>query len=371
MLPRPVDFGNDDHVTFVTYRAAMDVDSREPKKLLGDGFLRARFRLWGREQRTTESDLLPTRSIREQAVVTDPHEALRQNVEQEATDELVDVEVQDLLLATVRVIPISESDMTVFKAQDTVIGDRDAMGVSAEVGEYALRPREGRLGIDDPVEVSKLVAERENGSVLTEFVAQEGMAESVDELRSEDLGECTHGEEEALVAQRDEALAIGGERASRNDAVEMRMQREILPPGVKDGGDAELPAGVGGEELGIAGKGGERVGGSAKEKIVDHTGSVDREGAEFVGQGEDDVEVVDGEKVGAPCLDPVCLRECLTLRAVSIAAGVIDGAPVSATVTRFEMTPESLGTALAERSDSLALDGAHGMRAGITLAMTA
>ena len=90
-----------------------------------------------------------------------------------------------------------------------------------------------------------------------------------------------------------------------------------------------------------------------------------------MGQGEDDVEIFDREKVGAPCIDPVCLRECLTLRTVSVATGVIHGAPVTATVTRFEMTAESRSTALAERPDSLALDGAHGMRAGITLAMTA
>ena len=78
-----------------------------------------------------------------------------------------------------------------------------------------------------------------------------------------------------------------------------------------------------------------------------------------MGQGEDDVEVVDGEKVGAPRFEPVRLSQCLTLRAVTVAAGVVDGAPVPAAVTRFEVTAEGRGTALAEGPEHLVLDGAH------------
>ena len=151
----------------------------------------------------------------------------------------------------------------------------------------------------------------------------------------------------------------------------MRVQREVLAPGVQDGGDAERPAGVGREVPGIAGEGGERVGGGAEEEIVDDPGSVKRQGADLVGQGEDDVEGVDGEKVSAPRLEPVGLSQRLTLRAVTVAARVVDGPPQPAAVTRFEVTAEGRGAALAEGPEHLVLDGAHRMRGDGALAMVA
>jgi hypothetical protein len=85
---RSVDLGHDEHAPFVTRGAAVDVDASEPEKLLGHGFLDGLLRLGCREQGAAVRDSLPARTIGEQAVVTDPHEALRQDVEQEATDEL-------------------------------------------------------------------------------------------------------------------------------------------------------------------------------------------------------------------------------------------------------------------------------------------
>lgn len=171
--------------------------------------------------------------------------------------------------------------------------------------------------------------------------------------------------------RRDEARSIGGESPSSHNAVKMRMQREVLAPGVEDGGDAGRPPDLGREVPGIAGEGGERVGGGAEEEIVDHTGSVEGQGAEFVGQGEDDVEVVDGEKVGAPRLEPVGLSQCLALRTVTVAARVVDGAPMPTAATRFEVAAEGRGTALGESADDLVLRAAHRMRSGVALAMTA
>ncbi len=74
-----VDPGHDPHAALVTCGAAADVDAREPKKLLGDGFLDERFGLGGggREQLTTARDLLLPSPIGEQSVVTDPYEAFR------------------------------------------------------------------------------------------------------------------------------------------------------------------------------------------------------------------------------------------------------------------------------------------------------
>ncbi len=114
------------------------------------------------------------------------------------------------------------------------------------------------------------------------------------------------------VAWRDEALRVLGQSASGDDAVEMRVEREVLSPGVEDGRDAERASGLAGEVARIAAKAGERIGGGTEEEIVDDSGSVERQRAELVRQSEDDVEdveTVDREQVSAPGLEPVCLRQ--------------------------------------------------------------
>jgi hypothetical protein len=177
-------------------------------------------------------------------------------VEQEATDELVDIEAHDLLLATVRVVSIAEGDTALLEAQDAMVRDRDAMGVGAEVGEHALGSRKGRLGVDDPIDAPKLAAKRGNGGVLGELAAFEGLAETIEELGGEHLGQGAHGEEEALVTRCDEALPVHGQSASRDHAVQMWMEREVLAPGMQDGGDAERASGLGREVAGIPKTGG-------------------------------------------------------------------------------------------------------------------
>lgn len=169
--------------------------------------------------------------------------------------------------------------------------------VSAEVRKDALGTCERGLRIDDPVATAKLVAELRNGSVVAEFSDFEDAAETFEELASEHLGQSSHGEEKTRVAGREKDLLIRGQRTARDDAVQMRMEREVLRPGVEDRRDAERAAGVSRrltrEVARIASEGGERLRGRAEEEIVDDSRSVDRERTEFVGQGEDDVEVLD------------------------------------------------------------------------------
>ena len=95
-------------------------------------------------------------TIGEEAVVADAMEAVGQRVQQEAADELVGVERHDLRLAAVTIIPPAERDPIVGHADQPGIGDGDAMGVAAEIGQHLFRPAEGRLGVDDPFEATDL-----------------------------------------------------------------------------------------------------------------------------------------------------------------------------------------------------------------------
>ena len=93
-------------------------------------------------------------TVGEEAIVADAMEAVRQGVQQEAPDELVGVERHDLRPAAMTIIPPAERDAIVGHADQPGIGDGDAMGVAAEIGQHLLRPAEGRLGVDDPFEAT-------------------------------------------------------------------------------------------------------------------------------------------------------------------------------------------------------------------------
>ncbi len=87
--------------------------------------------------------------------MADADEALREDVQQEAPDERVDGELEDLQTVAVGVVAVAEGDAMLIGAQDSPIRERNAMGVAAEIAQHALGPREGRLDIDDPVVSAK------------------------------------------------------------------------------------------------------------------------------------------------------------------------------------------------------------------------
>lgn len=90
-----------------------------------------------------------------------------------------------------------------------------------------------------------------------------------------------------------------------------------------------------------------------------------------MGQGEDDVEVLDREQVGPPGLEPVDLNERMALGAVPIATRVVDRTSMSAAITGFEVTTQGGRSTLAQVSDDPALDGTDRMGLFMMLSMSA
>ena len=111
----------------------------------------------GIEQPAAERELGGAMAVGEEAEVADAMEAVRQDVQQEAADELVGVERHHLGLAVVAIVLPAEADLAVVEADQPAVGDGDAMGVAAEIGQHLLGPAEGRLGIDDPVDAAQSV----------------------------------------------------------------------------------------------------------------------------------------------------------------------------------------------------------------------
>jgi hypothetical protein len=87
-------------------------------------------------------------ALGEKAVVTDAMEPVGQDVEEKAADELVRGKPHDAGAAAA-IILVGERHVIVVDGDKPRIGDRRAMGVAGEIGQYALGATEGGLGVDD------------------------------------------------------------------------------------------------------------------------------------------------------------------------------------------------------------------------------
>ena len=117
------------------------------------------------------------------------------------------------------------------------------------------------------------------------------------------------------------------EAASGNDAVEMRMQSQVLSPGVQNAEEADL----GSEVLGVGRNFEHGLSAGAEEQIVEQPWIALAERVQLVGQGKDDVEVGHAEQIlFAPC-QPALACLGLALGTVAVATGVIGNGLMVAT----------------------------------------
>src|SRR5947209_4639629 len=79
-------------------------------------------------------------------------ESVRQNMQQEAPDELVRLERHRAKPrpATAPVILVAECHTALVEADQTAVRDGDAVCIAGEIGEHRLGPGKGRLGVDEP-----------------------------------------------------------------------------------------------------------------------------------------------------------------------------------------------------------------------------
>jgi len=110
----------------------------------------------------------------EEAVVTDAVEPLRQDVEQEAPDELVGGERHRAKprLPVAAVVLVAKGDAALVEAEQAAVRDRNAVGVAGEIGEHRLGAGEGRLGVDEPVFLSEWCEECGKGFPATQAVSE-------------------------------------------------------------------------------------------------------------------------------------------------------------------------------------------------------
>ncbi len=82
--------------------------------------------------------------------MADADEAVRQDVEQKATQKGLSLHGGDPGGVAVGAVLPAESDLPLVEGEQAVVGESDAMGVAGEIGQHLIRAGEGRLAVHDP-----------------------------------------------------------------------------------------------------------------------------------------------------------------------------------------------------------------------------
>ena len=109
----------------------------------------------GFEQPTTESEAITAGAIGEETVVADAMEALRQSMQQKAADELVGIECHHFGLAVRSIVFPGKANLPVGEREQPAVGDGDAIGLAAEIGQHLFGASERWFGVDHPVEAAE------------------------------------------------------------------------------------------------------------------------------------------------------------------------------------------------------------------------
>lgn len=118
---------------------------------------------------TAESDFIVTSAIGEEAEVADAVEAVRQGMQEKATHELIGVKRHHLGFTILPIVLPGKVHLAAGKRDQPTVGDGDAMRTAAEISQHLFGPAEWRLGIDDPVDPSKLIKARDECSGIGEM----------------------------------------------------------------------------------------------------------------------------------------------------------------------------------------------------------
>src|SRR5260370_19229641 len=180
----------------------------------------------------------PPPAVGEEAEVANANQALGQNVEEEASKELVGGNGHGLLLAAVSIVSPAEADAIVLEGHETMVGDGDAVGIAGQVVENMFGATEGWLGVDHPVllaEFGEEVAECAGRGKLPkralelEPVVFEQFTKPRPELAAEAAAKCLDGQEEPW-RRIYPSGTIGGQAAGGDHGVGMVVVGKRLCP---------------------------------------------------------------------------------------------------------------------------------------------
>ena len=204
----------------------------------GDRHRRARA-----EQLAAASELHLPVSVREETVVPDADESTWKDVQEEASKKLDRTEREEPSSPAVRIVLPLERDLAVLESGQSTVRDGHSMRVPGQVLQDLSGSTKGTLRVDKPISP----VERFQVGVERHWVRQAlklshqlqlapgvGPLESLEELSSVNPSQNPYWKEKAMAA-RHPSTPVGRETASRNHAMNMRVQLEVLTPRVQHG----------------------------------------------------------------------------------------------------------------------------------------
>src|SRR5215472_3051675 len=149
----------------------------------------------------------------------------------------------------------------------------------------------------------------------TKFALTEVAFQSDDKLAAKNLSEHGDGEKEARVRWKPTRV-IERQSAGGHYTMGMGVMFEFLIPGVEHTEETDFGA----KMLGIASDLEEGFGTGLEQQMVQDFLVLQSERRQFMGQGEDNMDVARGEKFLTPRFEPTVASVGLTLRAVPVPA---------------------------------------------------
>ena len=283
--------------------------------------------------------------------MTDTVEAVRQDVDQEAADELARRQTHDFLAVTgldAVVLP-AERDGLGVRADQAVVRDRDPVGVAAQIGQHRFGAAEGRFGAHHPFRLAQW--RKPGGESLgirkaLEVAEERQLACAVQrrqpfqEQSSEQPGQNPDREKEPGATGHPQGVARR-QAPARHDHVDVRMVGQRGAPGMQDARHADADP----EAAGIGGDGRHGLGRGAEQQPVDLALVPMGDPGDLRRQGEDHVEILHRQQIFRPRRHPVARRRALALGAVPVLARVVGDVLMTALRARGDMPAEHLGAA--------------------------
>jgi len=207
--------------------------------------------------------------------VADADEATREYMQQETTQEFIDVKSEESLFVLVSGVSPAERDLVIQEGNEPPIGNRNAMGVSAEIAQHLIGSTEGRLAVDHPSRRVKLTDQTPKQFGLSQAAKQAvklklsgsvSLLERFEKLAAEDFAENPFRKKEAIISRTDPMGMVAGQAAGRDDAVNVGMMLQFLIPGMENTEEANLGA----EPPGVCGDFDESLCAAAEQQSVDH-----------------------------------------------------------------------------------------------------
>jgi len=151
-----------------------------------------------------------TAATGEETEVADADEATREYMQQEATQEFIDVNSQESLFVLVSGVSPAERDHVIHEGNEPAIGNRNTMGVSAEIAQRLIGPTERRLAVDHPSRRVKLtdqtpkqfgLSQAAKQAVKLELSRRMSLLERFEKLAAEDFAENPFWKKKAIISR--------------------------------------------------------------------------------------------------------------------------------------------------------------------------